>query len=183
MPTRVLISTVCTPLVLTVIGFVLLSPSAGEATPANRAALERYYDKFLPKDLNRCTTCHLPSDNKSPEDLDEFPHNPYGNRLRLLRKELRAEGKKADIAARLKIVAKEDSDGDGVSNETEILLGHNPGDAQDTPNKKELAEGKKRRADFEKYLASYRWQPFEPVKHPPVPRVKDKTWVRNPIDA
>src|SRR5436309_16042025 len=115
MPTRVLTSTVCTSLLLTVLGFVpaLLAPSAAEATPANRAALERHYDKFLAKDLNRCATCHLPSDNKSPEGLDEFPHNPFGIRLRLLRKELRAEGKNADIAARLKIVAKEDSDGDG----------------------------------------------------------------------
>src|ERR1043166_6951269 len=160
MPTRLLISTVCTS--LTVLGFVaaLLSPPTAEATPANRAALERHYDKFLAKDLNRCTTCHLPSDNKAPEDLDEFPHNPFGNRLRLLRKELRADGKKADIATRLKIVAREDSDGDGVDNETEILLGHNPGDAKDFPTKKELAEAKQRRAEFEKYLTSYRWQPF-----------------------
>ena len=101
----------------------------------------------------------------------------------MLGKTLRAEGKKADIATRLKIVAKEDSDADGVSNETEILLGHNPGDAQNIPNKKELAEGKKLRAEFERYLASYRWQPFETVKRPSVPRVKDKAWVRNPIDA
>src|SRR2546423_7267654 len=153
MPTGLLISTVCTSLVLTVLGFVpaLLSPSVAEATPANRAALERYYDKFLAKDLNRCSTCHLPSNNKAPEDLDEFPHNPFGNRLRLLRKELRADGKKADIAARLKIIAKEDSDGDGVSNETEILLGHNPGDAQNTPNTNELTADTQRSAEYEQY--------------------------------
>ena len=29
--------------------------------------MERYYDRYLPKRLNACTTCHLPSDNKSPE--------------------------------------------------------------------------------------------------------------------
>ena len=85
--------------------------TAARATPANRTALDRHFDRFLPKKLNACTTCHLPSDKKDPQNLHEFPHNPFGNRLRLLRKELRADGKKADIAARLKIVAKEDSDG------------------------------------------------------------------------
>ena len=41
MPTRLLISTVCSSLGLAVLGFVpaLLSPSAVEATPANRAAM------------------------------------------------------------------------------------------------------------------------------------------------
>jgi hypothetical protein len=34
---------------------------AAFATPANRAALEHHYDRFLAKELNRCTTCHLPS--------------------------------------------------------------------------------------------------------------------------
>src|SRR5258705_9421602 len=34
-------------------------------TPANKAALDRHYDRFLAKELNRCTTCHLPSPNKA----------------------------------------------------------------------------------------------------------------------
>jgi hypothetical protein len=34
-----------------------------------------------------------------------------------------------------------------------------------------------------KYLASYQWRPFEAVKQPAVPKVKNKAWVRNPIDA
>src|SRR6185369_1633308 len=143
--------------------------STTEATPANKSALERHYDKFLATELNRCSTCHLPSANKAPENLDEFPHNPFGHRLRLLGKELARDGMKKDIPTRLAIVAKEDSDGDGVNNETELLLGHNPGDPKDTPSKKELAGAKKRRAEFRKYLASYRWQPFETVKRPPVP--------------
>ena len=43
-----------------------------QATPPNKAALERHYDKFLAKDLARCTTCHWPSENKNPESVDEF---------------------------------------------------------------------------------------------------------------
>ncbi|HWN94205.1 MAG TPA: DUF1553 domain-containing protein, partial [Methylomirabilota bacterium] len=77
-----------------------------------------------------------------------------------------------DVATRLVLVAKEDSDGDGVANETELLLGHQPGDAKDTPAKKELAEAAPRHAEFARYLASYRWQPFEPVVRPDVPKVE-----------
>jgi hypothetical protein len=139
------------------------------ATPANKAALEKHYDKFLAKSLARCTTCHLPSDNKNPESLDEFPHNPFGARLRVVGKQLVAEGKKKDIPSRLALIAREDSDGDGVDNETEILIGHNPGDVKDTPTKKELIDAKTKRVEFTEFLASYRWQPFEPVKRPVVP--------------
>jgi hypothetical protein len=154
-----------------------------QATPANKTALAKHYDKFLSKALNRCTTCHLPSDHKAPESLDEFPHNPFGHRLRLLGKELVKAGEKKDLPGRLALVAKEDSDGDGVLNQIEVLLGHNPGDAQDKPNRKELSEGKKRSIEFEGFLASYRWQPFEPVRRPAVPKVKNAKWVRNPVDA
>src|SRR5206468_2819391 len=79
------------------------------ATPANKAALDRHYDRFLAKELNRCTTCHLPSANKSPQSLDEFPHNPFGARLRALGIELAQAGKAKDIPARLAAVAEEDS--------------------------------------------------------------------------
>ena len=126
------------------------------ATPANKAALEKHYDQFLIKSLARCTTCHLPSENKSPESLEEFPHNPFGARLRAVGKQLASDGKRKDIPARLQSIAREDSDHDGVDNETELLLGHNPGDAKDTPGKKELAEAKTKRGEFQKFLASYR---------------------------
>jgi hypothetical protein len=138
-------------------------------TPANRTALEKHYDNFLAKNLARCTTCHLPSENKNPESLDDFPHNPFGDRLRAVGKQLIADGKKKDIPSRLKLVAHEDTDGDGIENETELLLGHNPGDAKDTPSDQELADGMAKRAEFEKFLASYRWQPFEPVVRPQPP--------------
>src|SRR3954447_11858439 len=39
---------------------VFLLAGAVLATPANKAALERHYDKFLARELARCTTCHLP---------------------------------------------------------------------------------------------------------------------------
>jgi len=85
-------------------------------------------------------------------------------------------------------VAREDSDGDGVDNETELLLGHNPGDSRDTPSKKELADARRLRTEFANFLASYRWRPFEPVKRPEVPLLGQSKSIspfpiRNPIDA
>jgi hypothetical protein len=163
---------------------ILLSATCvAVATPSNRAALDRHYDRFLAKELNRCTTCHLPSDNKNPESLDDFPHNAFGDRLRKLGEELKAAGKAKDIATRLDAVAKEDADGDGVPNEVEILLGHNPGDDKDKPAPAELASLENRRAEFAKFVASYRWRPFETVLRPAVPAVRDSSWVRNPVDA
>src|SRR5205814_3154784 len=103
---------------------VLVCASGAWGTPANKAALDRHFDRFLAKNLNACTTCHLPSDKKDPQNLDEFPHNPFGSRLRAVKKELAAAGKAADIPARIAAVANEDSDGDGIDNLTEILLGH-----------------------------------------------------------
>src|SRR5438067_12340486 len=112
---------------------VLVCASGAWGTPANKAALDRHFDRFLAKNLNACTTCHLPSDNKDPQDLDEFPHNPFGARLRAAKKELAAQNKPTDIPARIALVANEDSDEDGVDNLTEILLGHGPGDKADAP--------------------------------------------------
>ncbi len=154
------------------------------ATPANKAALERHYDRFLARPLARCTTCHLPSPNKFPESLGEFPHNPFGDRLRRLGEELKSAGQKRDLSSRLTAAAAEDTDADGVANEAELLLGHNPGDAQDKPTANELAQLKDRQTEFGKFLASYRWQPFEPVKRPAVPEVRTPhSALRNPVDA
>jgi hypothetical protein len=162
---------------------MLISASA-HATPANKKSLAQHLDKLLPASLNACTTCHLPSDKRNPESLDEFPHNPFGKRLRELGKQLRVEDKRADIPSRLTVVAKEDSDRDGVDNLTELLLGRNPGDAKDAPTKRELSNSKKRHADYDKFLASYRWKPFETVQRPPAPTVRNsKLEIRNPIDA
>ena len=64
-----------------------LTVTSSRATPSNKAAFARHYDRFLGKDLNRCTTCHLPSTAKEPESLEEFPHNRFGDRLRAIGEE------------------------------------------------------------------------------------------------
>jgi hypothetical protein len=154
------------------------------ATPANRLALQKYYGKLLAKRLDACTTCHLPAQgDKPPTSLLDFPHNTFGHRLAVLGETLRKAGKKSDITTRLRIIAHEDSDGDGVDNETELLLGHAPGDARDRPTKSELANAPHMRAEFARFLASYRWEPFESVRRPAVPKVTASAWCRNPIDA
>lgn len=163
---------------------LLLGAFRGGATPANKAALERHYDRFLARPLARCTTCHLPSPNKFPESLGEFPHNPFGDRLRQLGEELAAAGQKRDLSTRLAALAAEDTDADGVANEAELLLGHNPGNAQDKPVAGELAQLKERQTEFAQFLAGYRWQPFEPVQRPAVPSIGNpKSEIKNPIDA
>lgn len=149
------------------------------ATPANKAGLKRYYARFLTEDLNRCTTCHLPSTKKDPQNLEEFPHNPFGQRLRALGE---GQGTKT-MAQRLKAIAREDSDGDGVPNETELLLGHNPGDATDRPSSSELGRLAATETEFAGFLASYRWEPFESVRRPAEPTIKNATWARNEIDS
>lgn len=170
-------------LVLPASVLVLLSfHDLAHATPANKKALEKHYDKFLVETLRNCSTCHLPSTNKAPETLDEFPHNSFGRRLRLLGDELVTAGNRKDIPTRLLMVSKEDADGDGVANETELLLGHAPGDTADKPSVAELDQMPKRSAEFASFLASYRWQPFDAVKRPSVPKINNPDWARNPID-
>ena len=142
------------------------------ATPANKAAFVKYYGQYLPTNLNSCTTCHLPTKlDHPPESLDEFPHNDFGKCLRALGKQLIAEGKSKDIPTRLQILAKEDADGDGIPNEAELLLGHGPGDSKDKPGKQEIASLARRQAFFAKFLQSYRWEPFQSVRQPPVPKI------------
>lgn len=163
---------------------LMLWGKAASATPANRIGLEKLYGRFLPARMNACTTCHLPSKtNAAPTSLADFPHNAFGHRLALAADELRKAGRKTDIATRLRYVAQEDSDGDGVDNQTELLLGHAPGDSGDKPTAKELLLAGAKRAAFVKFLAEYRWQPFESVQPQPVPKVANTAWNRNPIDA
>ncbi|HEV8543745.1 MAG TPA: DUF1553 domain-containing protein [Verrucomicrobiae bacterium] len=161
---------------------LVLSVTSLMATPANKSALKHYYERFLSEDLNRCTTCHLPSEKKNPESLDEFPHNSFGHRLRLLGEELASNGKAKSLALRLKAVAEEDSDGDGVPNQTEILLGHNPGDALDKPTSREIKQLAAKESEFDRFLASYRWEPFQSVRPPEIPQIRNAGWIRNEID-
>lgn len=163
--------------------FTLAAGAPVLATPVNKAAMERHYEKFLGGSLNRCTTCHQPSTLKDPHTLEEFPHNAFGDRLRVLGEEWSAAGKGKDVARRLEAVAREDADADGVDNETELLAGSNPGDAGEMPVADVLKVMPQRRDEWVKFQASYRWRPFERVKRPAIPAVKNPDWVRTPIDA
>ncbi|HET6406855.1 MAG TPA: DUF1549 domain-containing protein, partial [Chthoniobacteraceae bacterium] len=158
------------------LGALFAGAPSSQATPANKSGLQRQFERFLPPELNRCTTCHLPSDVKDPETLEEFPHNPFGDRLRAL-------GKRKDIGSRLIEVAREDADGDGIDNETEVLLGVNPGDDKQKPSAEQLAQVQGQKSEFATFLASYRWRPFERVGRPPIPPTKTSDWVRTPVDA
>ncbi|HZJ15043.1 MAG TPA: DUF1549 domain-containing protein, partial [Chthoniobacteraceae bacterium] len=153
------------------------------ATPANKAALARHYEKFLGSGLDRCTTCHKPSPLKDPQSLDEFPHNPFGDRLRVLGEELEKAGKSRSIPTRLALVAGEDCDGDGADNETELLAGTNPGDAEQKPSSDQLSKLAQLRVEWQQFLSSYRWKPFDRVARPAIPIVQNADWVRTPIDA
>jgi hypothetical protein len=163
---------------------LLLGYSAVLATPANRKAFAEHFGTFLAKKLNDCRLCHLPeAPGTFPGEESERPHNAFGQRLKELRHELKQAGKPSDIISRFQVIALEDSDGDGIPNLVELLTGHNPGDPNDKPTAAELSQAKQREAEFRKYLAGYRWRPFEVVRRPAVPTVKHTAWVRNPIDA
>ena len=150
------------------------------ARPAHKKALADYLGPFLDKKLNNCRTCHVPY---QPGTEDEKPHNVFGARLGAVRKELSKASKATDIASRLEAIADEDSDGDGVSNLLELLAGHAPGDAKGRPSVAELDAAKKKIPAFRKLRESYPWKPFDVVKRPALPDVKNAAWLRNPIDA
>ncbi len=155
-----------------------------DAKPMHLKSLGEHYGTFLAGRLNQCGTCHLPSTTgKAPESLADLPHNPFGKRLAAVLEELRQAGKATDFSTRLRAVGGQDSDGDGVPNRTEILTGHRPGDPTDRPSPKELAGYGKTMTRFAAYASTYRWRPFQPVRRPAVPKVKNASWVRSPIDA
>src|SRR5687768_7616731 len=162
--------------------FVLALGVPASATPANRASLLDHYGRFLAKRLDSCSSCHQPVKlAHPPKSLAEFPHNRFGARLASLGKELQEARRRWDIPTRLTMVAAEDSDGDGVRNQDEILLGYLPGLATDLPSKAQLAGLRKLQSDFASFLAEYRWRPFEPIRRPEVGIRKAE--YGNPIDA
>src|SRR5262249_4150976 len=110
--------------------FCLITVPPAAARPAHKQALVDYFGPFLAKHLNDCRTCHLPDKpGEAKEALpSEKPHNPFGARLKAVKKELAKAGKKTDIPTRLEAIADEDSDGDGAGNLLELLTGHFPGD-------------------------------------------------------
>src|SRR5688500_5687908 len=102
---------------------VLVLGSPAHAKPAHLKSFQEHYGQFLGKGLDACGTCHRASASKAPSTLAEFPHNAFGDRLRKIGEQLSAAGQRADIAARLKAIGAEDTDGDGAGNEVEILSG------------------------------------------------------------
>ncbi len=149
------------------------------AKPPHKQAVVGHLGPFFPKALNSCVLCHLPDSDK----VEGKPHNPFGARLKSLRIENEKAGKKFDIPTCFDAIAEEDSDGDGVPNLIEILTGHFPGDAKDKPTLEEISQAKRTLTDYRKFRSAYPWRPYDMVTWPPLPAVKNSSWVRNPIDA
>jgi hypothetical protein len=157
---------------------LLLLPLAAVAKPAHKQAVAGGLGPYLPAAVNDCKLCHVPGDTAPDKDK---PRNPFGERLEDVRKELKKAKKPTDIVARFDSVADEDVDGDGASNLFEVLTGHLPGDAKNTPTAAEVKAAEKTLAKYKRFRASYPWKPFEPVTRPEVPKATDD-WAVNPID-
>lgn len=152
------------------------------ATPANKKALAKFFGPHFPAGLESCATCHVRADGHGAKSLEDFPHNAFGEALHAL------EGR---ITERIEAALDSDSDGDGVDNRDEILLGRAPGRAnqQDSSRQDSSRQGSpvdstlldEKRAAFAAYRDRYPWRPFESVKRPPVPDAGDG-WARNEID-
>src|SRR5260370_15743828 len=158
-------------------GTLALVTLAVQARPGYKQALAQYFEAYLPKNLNACTTCHMPDpkEKKSEDDYDK-PHNAFGARLKAVKDELRKAGKGATIDARLDAILDEDSDGDGVSNLLEILTGHAPGDKADRRTEKELADAKPKLVEFLRVTQGYPSGPCDVVKRSAVPKVTHHHW-------
>lgn len=161
---------------------VCVLPISANATPANKQAFKRYFGKYLPSGLDTCAVCHVRAEANGAESLDEFPHNSFGDRLRVAAEQLAKESRKASIQDSLILVANEDADGDGVSNLKEILVGTSPGSDTAKPDQASLDGLEKLLVEFGEYSSRYQWRPFEPVVRPDVPPPTATEWVRNPID-
>ena len=168
-------------------GILLLFIADGAAArPPYKQGLKRSYGDALPQAMQACSTCHLTKQQvDNAADFDELapPHNAFGVRLAKLGEELKAKGQAAEIVARVSSIGAEDTDGDGVSNDVEILSSHNPGLATDKPTADEIAAVTKAVGEITRQRAGYPWQPFQPVKRPTVPEVKQAEWNAHPIDA
>jgi hypothetical protein len=161
---------------------VCVLPSTANATPANKQVFSRYFGKYLPRGLDTCAVCHVRAEANGAESLDEFPHNSFGDRLRVAAEQLAKEDQNSSIRDRLILVANEDADGDGFSNLKEILAGTSPGSDTRRPDQASLKNLETVLVEFGEYSSRYPWRPFEPVVRPDVPTVEATDWVRTPID-
>ena len=153
------------------IRFDLLQPPATPPTKLHSSSISASLPSGQARQLH-----HVPSS----KEFTTLPGTEPGRNSRttasaialvLAADELRKAGKRTDIPTRLRLIASEDSDGDGVDNLSELLLGHAPGDATDRPTAAELKRLPAIKAAFSQFLARYRWQPFEPVQRPALPRI------------
>jgi mono/diheme cytochrome c family protein len=165
-------------LVLILAGSAL--PSA-QAHPRYRKELSEYFGPPLAARLNNCRTCHVTRGND--DQANGRVRNPFGARLHEVRDDLRKAGKKTKMPNRIEAVADEDSDHDGVANLIELLTGHFPGEAGDTPTADEVARGKAGLDEFKKTHPTSAWNPFDPVRRPGLPEVKPSGWALDPIAA
>jgi len=162
-----------------------LQASAVQAKPAYKKSLADHYGPLLVRSLDQCTTCHAPEKGTEPKFNTslENPHNAFGARLMAVAAELVKKRKPTDILTRLDAVASEDTDKDGTPNLAELLTGHQPGSAKDRPSPAELVALPKLKGELAHFRTAYPWKPFESVRRPAVPKVKNAAWVRNPVDA
>jgi len=167
----------CSKPAATLAALLVVSASLS-ATPANRLALKRHFGEFLPERLNDCSACHVEGGDHAGDSLKQIPHNAFGKRLRELGETAEGEAPHA-IGDRIQRAAREDSDGDGVDNLSELLLGSRPGDSTDAPTPHAMETVAARETAFLNHQRSqYPWRPFEPVKRPAVPAIENDDWAR-----
>jgi len=144
------------------------------ATPANKKALAKVFGPHLPAQRDTCATCHVAAEAHGAESLEDFPHNAFGKALHSL---------DGPIRDRIGIALDEDSDGDGITNRDEILLGLPPG----TPNQQgQVVDStllREKNETFASWQKRYPWEPFAPVIRPTVPVPENGDWGTNAIDA
>lgn len=169
-----------------VAGLTLLTlVNVAVARPPYKQALKRVYGNALPQAMQNCSTCHLTRQQvENSAEFDELspPHNAFGLRLANLDDDTPSSGSQANIVTRLNRIGAEDTDGDGVSNDVEILSGHAPGIASDTPRAEEIKLIASSMDEIARNRAGYQWAPFQILARPAVPEVKREEWRMNPID-
>ncbi len=96
--------------------------------------------------------------------------------------ELVDSGRDDSIVSRLTELADADSDQDGYSNLTELLLESHPGDDEVIPTDALLQLRDERVTAYDAMRSAYVWRPFDPIEQPAIPETESR-WVRNPIDV
>ena len=140
------------------------------AKPPHKQTLARYYGPLLAKELQNCTTCHLTEDeivalgDKLNPDESQ-PWNAFGRSLYELGKSPaeNAAGPQQPVPLeeRLRAVAEQAADGDGVPNELELAAGCQPGNPQDKPTAEELAAASEALKSFRRQQPDYAWRPYQ----------------------